>query len=361
MQKLTPKLTKEKLDSEKVCFIDVRSQDEFKSGHPQGAICIPLDQIEKNPDLVPKDQFVILSCQSGKRSNRALELQTGGFSNLAELDGGYLAWNAAGPSRKQTAQYNSSDAPGFAHRRNFDSYRFAFDHLCPSQFCIHAVMCRRRPCLCRCHWMVWNGPPFRKNAVESHLIIVAIAALLMGLSLGVFGAGGSILTVPILVYLQHIPPTLATHYSLFIVGTVSCFGVLLSFKSKQIKMNRSLAFALPALLGMVLTKKYFLPLIPLKFSIHSFEIQKDSFIMLLFALFMAAASLSMIFVKTKSSEPIQQPSIIATVLLILIGFLVGGHWICRCRRRFSHHSLSGILRALSDQRGHKHFSFHHHN
>lgn len=97
MQKLHPNIAKEKMEKEKICFVDVRTQDEFKSGHPTGAICIPLDEIEKNPLLVPKDQFVILSCQSGKRSNRAMELlKNNGYSNLAEIDGGFLAWNAAG-------------------------------------------------------------------------------------------------------------------------------------------------------------------------------------------------------------------------------------------------------------------------
>ena len=46
-----------------------------------------------------------------------------------------------------------------------------------------------------------------------------LASLLIGISLGIIGGGGSILTVPVLVYLFGVSPTMATAYSLFIVGT----------------------------------------------------------------------------------------------------------------------------------------------
>ena len=51
-----------------------------------------------------------------------------------------------------------------------------------------------------------------------------LASGLIGLSLGLVGGGGSIITIPVLVYLFHIEPTLATLYSLFIVGTTSLVG-----------------------------------------------------------------------------------------------------------------------------------------
>ena len=54
-----------------------------------------------------------------------------------------------------------------------------------------------------------------------------IAAILIGISLGLIGGGGSILTVPVLVYLFHIEPVLATTWSLFIVGVTSLTGICL--------------------------------------------------------------------------------------------------------------------------------------
>lgn len=99
MSKLSPNIVKEKLGSEneKVCFVDVRSEDEFKSGHVPGATCVPLDRIEGGSAELPKDKLVILSCQSGKRSARAHELlKARGYENIAEMEGGFSAWAAHG-------------------------------------------------------------------------------------------------------------------------------------------------------------------------------------------------------------------------------------------------------------------------
>lgn len=99
MSKLSPSLVKEKLSAEgqKICFVDVRTEDEFKSGHVPGATCVPLDRIECGTAELPKDKLVILSCQSGKRSARARELlQAKGYENLVEMEGGFSAWAAHG-------------------------------------------------------------------------------------------------------------------------------------------------------------------------------------------------------------------------------------------------------------------------
>lgn len=99
MSKLTPKAVKEKLtnESDKVCFIDVRTEDEFKSGHVPGSTCVPLDRIECDKADFPKDKLVILSCQSGRRSARARELlKAKGYDNLIEMEGGFSAWAAHG-------------------------------------------------------------------------------------------------------------------------------------------------------------------------------------------------------------------------------------------------------------------------
>jgi rhodanese-related sulfurtransferase len=99
MQNLTPKSVKEKLEQERdsVCFVDVRSEDEFSSGHVPGATCMPLDKIESGEVKVPSDRLVVLSCQSGKRSARAKELlRSRGFNNVIEMEGGFSAWAGEG-------------------------------------------------------------------------------------------------------------------------------------------------------------------------------------------------------------------------------------------------------------------------
>ena len=70
MEKINPGLVRERMldDKEKICFVDVRSEDEFRSGHVPGATCIPLDRLETSLAAFPRGQLVILSCQSGKRS-----------------------------------------------------------------------------------------------------------------------------------------------------------------------------------------------------------------------------------------------------------------------------------------------------
>lgn len=99
MKNLTPNAVKEKLEQErdKVCFIDVRSEDEFRSGHVPGAICVPLDKIESGQTEIPRDRTVILSCQSGRRSARAKEVLIAlGFHNVVEMEGGFSAWAGSG-------------------------------------------------------------------------------------------------------------------------------------------------------------------------------------------------------------------------------------------------------------------------
>src|SRR5512143_3510627 len=97
--KLSPKEVHAQLQNPEpeVCFVDVRSQDEFASGHIPGMRCIPLDRLEGELGSLPKDRMILLSCQSGRRSGLAKEkLRSLGFERLAELDGGLAAWKKAG-------------------------------------------------------------------------------------------------------------------------------------------------------------------------------------------------------------------------------------------------------------------------
>ena len=76
-----------------------------------------------------------------------------------------------------------------------------------------------------------------------------LGALLIGIVLGITGGGGSILTVPILVYILNYNPVIATAYSLFIVGTTSAFGTIQNFKKGLVIPKTALLFAIPSVIG----------------------------------------------------------------------------------------------------------------
>jgi len=94
------------------------------------------------------------------------------------------------------------------------------------------------------------------------LIIGWLMTFLMGMILGIDGGGGSILTVPILVYLMEIKPVLATSYSLFVVGLTSFIGTLFHMREKLVDFRTGVLFSVPAFLGVFLMRKFGVPSIP---------------------------------------------------------------------------------------------------
>ncbi|MCJ8154637.1 sulfite exporter TauE/SafE family protein [Chryseobacterium sp. SSA4.19] len=122
-----------------------------------------------------------------------------------------------------------------------------------------------------------------------------IASVLIGVSLGLIGGGGSILTVPVLFYLFRIDAFLATEYSLFIVGISSMVGSVSYFKKGLVNLKIALIFGIPSIVSIFLTRNYLLPLIPDEvFRIGNFIVTKDVFLLLVFAGLMIIASYKMI-------------------------------------------------------------------
>ncbi|MBC7451943.1 MAG: sulfite exporter TauE/SafE family protein [Cytophagales bacterium] len=122
-----------------------------------------------------------------------------------------------------------------------------------------------------------------------------LLAVLIGLSLGLVGGGGSILTVPVLVYIIGIPPMDATFYSLFIVGMTAMLGAFEYYKKNLINLKAGLAFTLPSIISVFITRRYILTTIPNHIlNVGNFELTKNILIMILFAVLMVFASLSMI-------------------------------------------------------------------
>lgn len=153
-----------------------------------------------------------------------------------------------------------------------------------------------------------------------------LASIAMGLSLGMIGGGGSILTVPILVYLFAINPILATAYSLFIVGLTALVGGSFYLKKGEVDLKTGLIFAVPSFIGVYLTRAYVVPQLPDPvFSLGTHPISKPLLIMMVFAVLMVVASISMIKTKKASVQPPKELSSVNRLLLIsLEGLVVGG-------------------------------------
>ena len=126
-------------------------------------------------------------------------------------------------------------------------------------------------------------------------ILGYILAVFIGISLGLIGGGGSILTVPVLVYLFHIEPAVATSYSLFIVGMTSLSGAVYQYSKGYVDLKAALSFGLLSVVTVFGVRKFLLPLIPdILLQIGPITLNKSTAIMVLFAVLMLASSVSMV-------------------------------------------------------------------
>jgi uncharacterized protein len=134
-------------------------------------------------------------------------------------------------------------------------------------------------------------------------ILGYIAAILIGISLGMVGSGGSILTVPVLVYLMNVNPLLATTSSLFIVGTTSFAGGIRAYSKKQVDFKAVTEFGIPSIFSIFVTRHYLLPAIPAQlFRIGSIQVSKEMFLMMVFAILMLMASFSIMRSRENGEE-----------------------------------------------------------
>lgn len=152
-----------------------------------------------------------------------------------------------------------------------------------------------------------------------------LAAAFIGISLGLVGGGGSILTVPVLVYLFSLSPVIATSYSLFIVGSTSLVGAYSNYKKNQVVVKAALLFGSSSMITVFLTRKFIIPNIPGHiFSIGDFVFTHNLLTMLLFAVLMLVASLSMILHrKSNVSAPGQEARHNHPGILLLFGVGIG--------------------------------------
>lgn len=130
-----------------------------------------------------------------------------------------------------------------------------------------------------------------------------IASLLIGISLGLIGGGGSILTVPVLVYLFGLQPLLATSYSLFVVGSTSLVGAANNFKKGLVNVRAALLFGTASIATVFITRKFIVPVIPENIAVvGGVNITNSLLTMTVFAVLMLLASISMIRNKKIETE-----------------------------------------------------------
>lgn len=155
-------------------------------------------------------------------------------------------------------------------------------------------------------------------------IIGYFLAALVGISLGLIGSGGSILMVPILVYIFAFNPVLATSYSLFIVGSTSLIGSFNNYRKGLVSIKTALLFGVSSVTTVFITRRLIMPRIPeVLFSIGGYPVKHDLATMLLFAILMLLASIAMIKDGKRSAVVEIQTSSADTIKLLLSGIVVG--------------------------------------
>ncbi|MBT29883.1 MAG: permease [Thalassobius sp.] len=155
-------------------------------------------------------------------------------------------------------------------------------------------------------------------------VIGYLGGILIGVSLGLIGGGGSILTVPILVYLMGTSPVVATAYSLFIVGFSSLVGSINYIKKNRVSIKTAAIFGLPSIIAIYSTRKYLVPSIPHTIlTIGDFTLTKDHAVMILFAMLMIAASYNMIKKNKNDLEDEAEPQKFNYPAILLEGIVVG--------------------------------------
>lgn len=150
------------------------------------------------------------------------------------------------------------------------------------------------------------------------------ASIFIGIALGLIGGGGSILTVPVLVYLFSIDAVLATAYSLFVVGTTSAVGSFSYFKKGLVNIKTAVVFGIPSIAAVFLTRAFIVPAIPSEiFSIGNFIVTKSVLLMLIFAVMMIFTSYSMIKKDREESDAVSRKQTFNYPLILVEGTLVG--------------------------------------
>lgn len=165
--------------------------------------------------------------------------------------------------------------------------------------------------------------PYRRFAFKSYRmeLLGYLASILIGISLGLTGSGGAVLTLPLLVYIFHVPPVPAITYSLFVVGASSLTGVIPKYRQGLVDVRTAFAFGAPSITAVILTRKFIVPAIPeILFRHNRFTITKDILLMFLFGALMILAAIYML---RRSQLPTRADRTYPLPVLLIQGAITG--------------------------------------
>ncbi|MFM8912645.1 MAG: sulfite exporter TauE/SafE family protein, partial [Flammeovirgaceae bacterium] len=148
-----------------------------------------------------------------------------------------------------------------------------------------------------------------------------VAAIFIGFLLGLLGGGGSILSIPILVYMFGLDAVTASAYSLFIVGATSFAGAVPKYREHLVNVKTGFLFGIPSIIAIFATRKFIVPALPdVIFSMGSLIVTKRLFLLGLFAILMVLASVTMIRGRREIHPSRKKYN---TLLIIIEGTLIG--------------------------------------
>lgn len=150
-----------------------------------------------------------------------------------------------------------------------------------------------------------------------------LATLLIGLSLGLIGSGGSILTIPVLVYLFGVDALSSTSYSLVLVGATALIGAIRKHFSQEVDWRVAFGFGAPAIMAVYGTRRFVLPAIPETMAIGSWVVERGLLLLVFFAILMLVAALSMLRKRKEEDDPNEAGSKRNPMLILLEGLVTG--------------------------------------
>lgn len=155
-------------------------------------------------------------------------------------------------------------------------------------------------------------------------VLGILLSLLIGVSLGLLGGGGSILTVPILHYVFGLNASESTALSLFVVGATAAIGALSYAKRGEIAWKEGFIFSVPSFIAVFVTRRYLLPSLPAELSFLNFTLSKDTLILLIFSMVMLLAAGAMLRPSQVKASEHNDLNLSRISLIVLEGAVVGG-------------------------------------
>jgi uncharacterized protein len=147
-----------------------------------------------------------------------------------------------------------------------------------------------------------------------------MSLLLVGITLGLLGGGGAILTVPILAYLFTRPVVESTSLSLFIVGVASLIGSVGYIRNRLFDSWALLCFGLPSIIGVTLSRAWILPSLP---PVLPGGIDRGMALMLFLALLMVGAGIRMLQPRPSGDVKVRRDVIPVALAGLTVGLIAG--------------------------------------